>query len=217
MNGIQSKERVQQFGEVFTPDSIVNDMIDLVEGELKKDITDEQYLEKTWLEPACGDGQFLIRILYRKLEVISKLPEEKRQLALVKALTTIYGVDIQEDNVLKSRDRMMNIIKGLPVSTFDIKEPKVFDIQIDCGVTITPELETVLSFILKENIITGNTLTPENLTIKEFRFDGEDVEILHFTLSNLQFEVNREPSVHYMNLGKISETAQENEDDDYDF
>ena len=82
-SGIISKERVKQYGEVFTPDSIVCDMIDLVEKRWG-DISDEEYILKTYLEPACGDGQFLIRLLSRKLERVAKLPVEERELALNK-------------------------------------------------------------------------------------------------------------------------------------
>ena len=61
MDGIKSKERVQQYGEVFTPDSIVNDMIDLVDEAFAGENNDvemspDEYISKTWLEPACGDG-----------------------------------------------------------------------------------------------------------------------------------------------------------------
>ena len=100
-NGIKSKERVKNFGEVFTPDTIVNDMLDLVSEQLPED---ESYITKTFLEPSCGDGQFLIRILYRKLLQVQELPIEQRQFALVKAVSSIYGVDIQADNVFNSME-----------------------------------------------------------------------------------------------------------------
>ena len=72
-NGIKSKDRVKDFGEVFTPDKIVNDMLNLVDEQIK----DLDYITTTFLEPACGDGQFLIRILCRKLLKVAELPVDQ--------------------------------------------------------------------------------------------------------------------------------------------
>ncbi|NCU41374.1 MAG: SAM-dependent DNA methyltransferase, partial [Candidatus Moranbacteria bacterium] len=58
MSLIQSKKRVRDHGEVFTPDFIVNDMLDLVKDETKN-------IDSRFLEPACGDGNFLIEVLRR--------------------------------------------------------------------------------------------------------------------------------------------------------
>ena len=64
-NQVKSKQRVKDHGEVFTPDFIVNDMLDLVKNETER-------IESRFLEPACGDGNFLAPILVRKLEVVKK-------------------------------------------------------------------------------------------------------------------------------------------------
>lgn len=188
-NGIKSKERVQQHGEVFTPDSIVNDMLDLVDNELyaamdKEGLSEEdkarKYIENTVLEPSCGDGQFLIRILYRKLEAVKKLPVEERELAIVKAFCSIYGVDIQKDNRDEAHDRMLKMLNGIPVETFDNKkyeevgvvgegvrklhvvkendEIKLYVKLEDLGIEISKELNDAVDFILKANIVLGNTL-----------------------------------------------------------
>ena len=63
---VKSKERVAQHGEVFTNDREVNAMLDLVKQETER-------IESRFLEPACGDGNFLAEILRRKLEVVTKL------------------------------------------------------------------------------------------------------------------------------------------------
>ncbi len=199
-NGIKSKERVQQHGEVFTPDSIVNDMLDLVDKELyaemdKEGLSEEdkarKYIENTVLEPSCGDGQFLIRILYRKLEAVKKLPVEERELAIVKAFCSIYGVDIQEDNVLESRDRMLALLNGQEVETFDNKEPRQLFIKVDdIGVDVSEDskLYKAAEFVTKANIVLGNTLitaqslydknTPDDkrpVIFNEWTFNGDKV------------------------------------------
>lgn len=94
---IKSKERVKKFAEVFTNPREVNAMLDLVKEETQK-------IESTFLEPACGTGNFLVEILRRKLEVANNDQER------IMALSSIYGVDIQLDNVKTSRLRMLQMM-----------------------------------------------------------------------------------------------------------
>ena len=91
---IKSKTRVKEFAEVFTPTFIVRDMCDLIPAEIWENI------ESTFLEPTCGNGNFLVEIFSRKLE---SCKDERDGL---KALASIVGLDIQEDNVIESRNRL---------------------------------------------------------------------------------------------------------------
>ena len=94
MSGVErSKERIKANGEVFTPTKLVNEIIDQMDPELWKDPT------KTVLDPSCGDGQFLVEALKRKLA---------NGIDRKTALSTIYGVDIMEDNVIVCRDRLLD-------------------------------------------------------------------------------------------------------------
>ena len=94
---IKSKERVKKFAEVFTNPREVNAMLDLVKDETQK-------IESTFLEPSCGTGNFLVEILRRKLEVANNDQER------IVALSSIYGADIQLDNVKTSRLRMLQMM-----------------------------------------------------------------------------------------------------------
>lgn len=66
---MKSRHRVKIYGEVFTPRYMVNRMLDLVREELE---TGRDFVDKTFLEPAAGDGNFLVAILRRKLRAIEK-------------------------------------------------------------------------------------------------------------------------------------------------
>lgn len=94
---IKSKKRVKEFAEVYTPQFIVKDMCDLIPSEIWENI------ESTFLEPACGNGNFLVEIYARKLE---RCKTEKDGL---KALASIVGIDIQQDNVDESRLRLRSM------------------------------------------------------------------------------------------------------------
>lgn len=86
------KERVQKYGEVFTPQWVVDDMCDM----LLKDNPDCYLPEKTFLEPACGEGVFLLEILRRKFANC------KNRSDYSVALKSVYGFEIQADNVEKT-------------------------------------------------------------------------------------------------------------------
>lgn len=160
INGIVSKERVSNFGEVYTPDFIVNDMLDMVDAEMDKDDL-WKYIDTTYLEPSCGNGQFLIRILDRKIKAVNKLPVEDREFGIVRAVCSIYGVDIQLDNVMNSKKRMKRLIFEGEADTFNPKDKEIPEFtKLDCE--ISEPIRKVINKVLDNNIIYGNTLEKEN-------------------------------------------------------
>tara|TARA_Y100000385_G_scaffold288036_1_gene353681 strand:+ start:9629 stop:10102 length:474 start_codon:yes stop_codon:yes gene_type:complete len=93
MSGVErERNRVKATGEVFTPTPLVEEILDKMNQSL---FTDP---EKTFLDPSCGDGQFLASVLYRKLE---------NGIDFETALSTIYGVDLMQDNVELCRERLL--------------------------------------------------------------------------------------------------------------
>ena len=92
---IKSKKRVKRYAEVFTNEREVKAMCDLAPSEIWENI------ESTVLEPACGNGNFIVEILARKY---SHCKTEKDGL---KALASVVGVDIQQDNVDECRERLL--------------------------------------------------------------------------------------------------------------
>ena len=90
---IKSKERVKNLGEVFTPEILIFKMLDkLPLSSWKK--------EKTFFEPSCGTGNILVAIFEKKI---------KHGSTPLEALSTIYGIDIMEDNVRESRRRLLSV------------------------------------------------------------------------------------------------------------
>ena len=93
MSGVdRDKLRVKSTGEIFTPTDLVQEVLDNMPQEQFVDPT------KTFLDPSCGDGQFLGEVLIRKLE---------NGIDFEQALSTIYGVDLMEDNVELCRERLL--------------------------------------------------------------------------------------------------------------
>ena len=138
---IKSKERVAQRGEVFTAEREVNAMLDLVEHECLRP-------DSRFLEPACGDGNFLSAILRRKLNELhrkyKKSARDYEKLAIV-AIGSLYGVDIMNDNVLACRERLFRIWDE--------------EYTAHCGADASDEAREAARFIIQRNIINGNALT----------------------------------------------------------
>lgn len=138
---VKSKERVAEFGEVFTNEREVNAMLDLVKQETER-------IDSRFLEPACGNGNFLIEILRRKLEVVKarykKSQWEYEKYALI-AVMSVYGVDIMQDNVDECVERLFNL--------FAEYYQKIFK-----KLTKQNYLE-VVRFVLSKNIVCGDALT----------------------------------------------------------
>ncbi|MEK9133511.1 MAG: SAM-dependent DNA methyltransferase [Pseudomonadota bacterium] len=106
MSLIKSKTRVADHGEVFTPLWMVEAMLDLVKGETER-------IDSRFLEPGCGSGNFLVRILQRKLAAVElkfgKSDFEKRHYALL-ALMCTYGIELLADNIAECRANMLEIL-----------------------------------------------------------------------------------------------------------
>ena len=105
MSLIRTKQRVAEHGEVFTPPWLVDDMLNLVNGEVDR-------IDSRFLETACGSGNFLIRILQLKLAAVQakygKSEFEKKHYALL-GLMCIYGVELLADNIAECRQNLMSI------------------------------------------------------------------------------------------------------------
>jgi len=141
MSQIKSKKRVASHGEVFTSEREVNAMLDLVKQE-----TDN--IESTFLEPACGSGNFLSEILKRKLNVV-KARYKKNQLDYERyafiAVSSIYGIELLEDNAEECRTNLFNV--------FDDQYKNLFKHNRK------DELRGSIKFVLEKNIICGDALT----------------------------------------------------------
>jgi hypothetical protein len=141
MDQIKSKKRIADHGEVFTAQREVNAMLDLVNQETLN-------IESTFLEPACGSGNFLIEIFSRKLKIVSKR-YKKNQLDYEKyafiAASSIYGIDILSDNVRECRSNLFNLFWNDYSKLYKNKTKN--------------ELIESINYILSKNIISGDALS----------------------------------------------------------
>ena len=157
MSLVKSKQRVADHGEVFTPAWMVEAMLDLVKGETER-------IDSRFLEPACGSGNFLVRILQRKLAAVEskfgksrrtggtvdksrrtggtvdKSDFEKRHYSLL-ALMCAYGIELLPDNIAECRANMLEVLAGY----LNIDE--------------SDEMYRAGFYVLSQNLVHGDALT----------------------------------------------------------
>lgn len=137
MSLIKSRKRVADHGEVFTPAWMVDAMLDLVKDESER-------IDSRFLEPACGSGNFLVRVLQRKLAAVElkygKSDFERRHYALL-ALMCIYGIELLADNIVECRANVLEILSDY----LNIDE--------------SDDLYQAAFYILSRNLVHGNALT----------------------------------------------------------
>ena len=137
MSLIRSKKRVADHGEVFTPQWLVEAMLDLVKDETER-------IDSRFLEPACGSGNFLVRVLQCKLAAVEvkfgKSDFEKRHYALL-GLMCIYGIELLSDNIAECRANLLEIFADY----LNLNE--------------ADDVYRAASYVLSQNLVHGDALT----------------------------------------------------------
>jgi len=151
---VKSKKRVADHGEVFTAEREVNAMLDLVKDET-------ECIDSRFLEPACGDGNFLAEILRRKLAVVKrkygKSAADYAQYAIL-AVSSMYGVELLQDNVETCRKRL-----------FEIWDKEYLTV---CKGDVNEDVRKAARYIFERNILCGDALS-----LKTVDADGQDLEV----------------------------------------
>lgn len=138
---VKSRQRIIDHGEVFTSPALVNDMLDLVAHECER-------IDARFLEPACGDGNFLAEVLRRKLLAIDKrnaLNRDKWERDAVLSVCSLYGIDLLADNIAACRTRLLDVVRTFHAARFAAPLPD--------------EAARAAAYILSKNIVQGDALT----------------------------------------------------------
>lgn len=156
MSLVRSKQRVADHGEVFTPEWLVQAMLDQVGEETER-------IDSRFLEPACGSGNFIVPVLRRKLRAVEqkfgKSDFEKRHYALL-AVMSIYGIELLADNIAECRANMLEVL----VDQLAIAEGD--------------DLHGAASYVLGQNLVHGDAVTMHNragraITFAEWGYLGK--------------------------------------------
>ncbi|MBU6244720.1 MAG: hypothetical protein KGP12_05845 [Actinomycetales bacterium] len=138
---IRSRDRVTDLAEVFTHQREVDAMLDQIPDAFTA-------IDVKFLEPSCGSGNFLVEILRRKLRLVAKsdcICQEQYEHRLLRALASIYGIDISPENVTEARARMAHVLLGHYQSDANTNSP-------------TGGFLNAAALILGANVVVGDTL-----------------------------------------------------------
>lgn len=163
---IKSKKRVADHGEVLTGKREVNAMLDLLKQETER-------IDSRFLEPACGNGNFLAAVLERKLAIVEERYGKSQhdfERNAVLAVSSLYGIDILSDNVSQCGERLFDV--------FDAAYERLFP------KTSKATCRDAVRFILARNIVWGDALTfitggpePKPIVFSEWSFPFNDSRI----------------------------------------
>lgn len=152
---VKSRHRVKAYGEVFTPRRMVDRMLDLVRDELE---SGTGFVDTTFLEPAAGDGNFLVAILHRKLRAIERrYPPQAWPDESLFALASIYGIELLADNHRDAKEAMLD-----EFLRFHTRH------GFPCGPNTN--LTQAATFLVDTNVVRGDTLTGLNWRGEEIQF-----------------------------------------------
>ena len=172
---IKSTTRVKNIGEVFTPQKTVDFMLDQLEIQEKVNS-----LTATFLEPSAGEGAFLVEILKRKLKYAIRASNDplEIQINFLRALSTLYGIELMEDNVEMLVINMVNTFRDIYFNTIDTLE------QSD-------KVLKSANVIISANMAQGDTLTRKTATgdpivFSEWKSIGSDkVQRTEYTFDSI--------------------------------
>lgn len=163
---VVSRKRVADHGEVYTAKREVCAMLDLVKEETER-------IDSRFLEPACGNGNFLVEILSRKMEAVRRQFARNRfeyDQASAVAVSSMYGVELLPDNVEECRNRLLTQFL------------EIYQHHLSCDAL--PELERCIRFLLQKNILCGDALTM-------LQQDGQPITFCEWTFIGTSGKVKR--------------------------
>ena len=190
-DGIKSRDRVQSIAEVKTAEREVNAMLDLVNDTVRRP-------NSRVLEPACGNGNFLVEILRRKLAVAAgnAKSQEGFEFGVITSLTSIYGIDIMSDNVEEARKRLQMLVVEAYSMTKNTWRPN-------------DGFYESAQYVLGTNIVLGDSWqAADKVVLIEYSSPFPDKFVRRFfTLAELERPTGRLPkptgfigAIHYLEL-----------------
>lgn len=115
INRRKDNESTQEF---FTPYEIVKQMADKIPDSTWQDPT------KTFLEPSFGNGQFIVYIVYRRIN---------SGIDWKTALSTLYGVELMQDNVDECKERVLDLLDKMNINYDKSQAMKIMNKNLVCS------------------------------------------------------------------------------------
>ena len=172
---IKSSDRVKNMGEVFTPKKTVDYMLD--QSEIKEKVNS---LTATFLEPSAGEGAFLVEILKRKLNYAKAQSQTTKEMQnnFLLILSTLYGIELMEDNIEMLVMNMNNVFRDMYFNTFETE---------DQSTKILKSAQTIISANMSQgDALTRKTATGKPIIFSEWKPRGKNkVQRTEYTFDSI--------------------------------
>ncbi|MGN8884559.1 methylase [Ligilactobacillus salivarius] len=194
MKLIKSKNRVQKYGEVFTPDGMVKKM--LSEPSIQNKLHD---IHATFLEPSVGEGAFITEILHQKLTYVDEISNKSNWIKnTLWVIASIYGIELLDDNLIIAKQNLVEVLSQHYQNFYQKKLSKNTDLYKSAG------------YIIDNNIVQGNTLkyttnSGDLIIFSEWIKRGDKVSQRQFTFKSLieSDNSNQYQSTEFIKINKV--------------
>lgn len=194
MKLIKSKNRVQKYGEVFTPDWIVKKM--LSEPSIQNKLHD---IHATFLEPSVGEGAFITEILHQKLTYVDEISNKSNWIKnTLWVIASIYGIELLDDNLIIAKQNLVEVLSQHYQNFYQKKLSKNTDLYKSAR------------YIINNNIVQGNTLkyitnSGDLIIFSEWIKRGDKVSQRQFTFKSLieSDNSNQYQSTEFIKINKV--------------
>lgn len=191
---IKSKNRVQKYGEVFTPDWIVKKM--LSEPSIQNKLHD---IHATFLEPSVGEGAFITEILHQKLTYVDEISNKSNWIKnTLWVVASIYGIELLDDNLIIAKQNLVEVLSQHYQNFYQKKLSKNTDLYKSAR------------YIIDNNIVQGNTLkyttnSGDLIIFSEWIKRGDKVSQRQFTFKSLieSDNSNQYQSTEFIKINKV--------------
>ncbi|MFR0570487.1 methylase [Ligilactobacillus salivarius] len=191
---VKSKNRVQKYGEVFTPDWIVKKM--LSEPSIQNKLHD---IHATFLEPSVGEGAFVTEILHQKLTYVDEISNKSNWIKnTLWVIASIYGIELLDDNLIIAKQNLVEVLSQHYQNFYQKKLSKNTDLYKSAR------------YIIDNNIVQGNTLkyitnSGDLIIFSEWIKRGDKVSQRQFTFKSLieSDNSNQYQSTEFIKINKV--------------
>lgn len=191
---VKSKNRVQKYGEVFTPDWIVKKM--LSEPSIQNKLHD---IHATFLEPSVGEGAFITEILHQKLTYVDEISNKSNWIKnTLWVIASIYGIELLDDNLIIAKQNLVEVLSQHYQNFYQKKLSKNTDLYKSAR------------YIIDNNIVQGNTLkyttnSGDLIIFSEWIKRGDKVSQRQFTFKSLieSDNSNQYQSTEFIKINKV--------------
>ena len=177
-------------------------------GGISNDV--RRRIDSKFMSMDMRDATMYLGVVYEKLACVLQYELSERRLGVIRAISSIYGV-VEDSSIVNAIvEKILIMLEGKEVITFDCFGEHRW--RISCGIDIDEDLKKLVDSLIRENVKVGSYADWRNISIKDFEFSGESITIKEFKLSNLSICIKEWGTIRYNELTEKLRAINENDE-----